>query len=187
MSEEQEQTTHVTESSGDRTQGRVKWFNNKAGYGFITSSSGDNEGEDVFVHHSALITGAEQYKYLVAGEYVEFCRCETTDEAHKWQAGEVKGVSGGKLMCETRNDNRAVRGGGGHADQRDVDSTQPRRRRPFRAAGDGGSQQQSRYRGGGPRGPARTLVDEAGVEWELVRRRGQQGKGRRFNPNDEDA
>lgn len=186
MSEEQEQTTHVTESNGPRTQGRVKWFNNKAGYGFITSSSGENEGEDIFVHHSALITCAEQYKYLVAGEYVEFCRCETNDEAHKWQAGDVKGVSGGKLMCETRNDNRSVRTSGGRTEQRDVDGSQPRHRRPYRTASDGASQQ-NRYRGGGPRGPQRTLVDEAGVEWELVRRRGQQGRGRRFNPNDEDA
>ena len=182
----EEQTTLVTESNGPRTQGRVKWFNNKAGYGFITSSSGDNEGEDVFVHHSALVTGAEQYKYLVAGEYVEFCRCETSDETHKWQAGDVKGVSGGKLMCETRNENRVVRTG---VQQRDGEVSSGRRpRRPFRSMNEG-APQQSRYRGGGPRGPPRTLVDEAGVEWELVRRRaqGQQGRGRRFQPTDEDA
>tara|TARA_Y100000389_G_scaffold203885_1_gene253954 strand:- start:4238 stop:4798 length:561 start_codon:yes stop_codon:yes gene_type:complete len=186
MSEEQEQTTLVTESNAPRTQGRVKWFNNKAGYGFITSSSGEEGSDDVFVHHSALETGAEQYKYLVAGEYVEFCRCETNDEAHKWQAGNVKGVNGGKLMCETRNENRTVRTGG-REEHRDVEGAQVRRRRPFRAGTDGGSQQ-SRYRGGGPRGPPRTLVDEAGVEWELVRRRdNQQRRGRRFQPNDEDA
>ena len=28
--------------------------------------------QDVFVHHSALTVGEEQYKYLVQGEYVEF-------------------------------------------------------------------------------------------------------------------
>ena len=39
----------VVESKNTAT-GRVKWFNNKAGYGFITSSDGD----DVFVHHSAI-------------------------------------------------------------------------------------------------------------------------------------
>ena len=167
----------------DKTIGRVKWFNNKVGYGFITTC--DEESTDVFVHHSALITGAEQYKYLVAGEYVEFSRCETNDESHKWQAGDVKGVSGGKLMCETRNDNRVVRTG---VQQRDGESsTTARRRRPFKGVTDG--VQQNRYRGGGPRGPPRTLLDVAGVEWELVRRRvhGQQGRSRRFQPTDEDA
>ena len=32
--------------------GRVKWFNNKAGYGFITITDGDRVGTDVFVHHT---------------------------------------------------------------------------------------------------------------------------------------
>ena len=156
MTEEQEQTTQVTESGGPRTQGRVKWFNNKAGYGFITSSSGENEGDDVFVHHSALITESEQYKYLVAGEYVEFCRCETDDSEHKWQAGDVKGVRGGKLMCETRNENRVVRGGGERERERERrprdEQSGPRRpRRVFRGDESSGVRSEMRYRGGGPR------------------------------------
>ena len=40
-------TQGTTESSS--WCGRVKWFNNKAGYGFITASDGDRAGEDVFV------------------------------------------------------------------------------------------------------------------------------------------
>ena len=42
------------ENSSAVTRGRVKWFNNRAGYGFITVSSGEHKNEDVFVHHSAV-------------------------------------------------------------------------------------------------------------------------------------
>ena len=37
--------------------GRVKWFNSRAGYGFVTVTAGDHSGGDVFVHHSSLSTG----------------------------------------------------------------------------------------------------------------------------------
>ena len=48
------------------SKGKVKWFNNQKGYGFITPES----GSDVFVHHTA-ITG-EGYKTLEEGQEVEF-------------------------------------------------------------------------------------------------------------------
>jgi cold shock CspA family protein len=84
--------------------GCVKWFNNKVGYGFITLSDGSSE-QDIFVHHSALNTSDEQYKYLVQGEYVCFELVKSTDpdSKHDFFAGNVSGVNGGKLMCETRN------------------------------------------------------------------------------------
>ena len=84
--------------------GCVKWFNNKVGYGFITLSDGSLE-QDIFVHHSALNTSDEQYKYLVQGEYVCFELVKSTDpdSKHDFFAGHVSGVNGGKLMCETRN------------------------------------------------------------------------------------
>ena len=84
--------------------GCVKWFNNKVGYGFITLSDGSSE-QDIFVHHSALNTSDEQYKYLVQGEYVCFELVKSTepDSKHDYFAGNVSGVNGGKLMCETRN------------------------------------------------------------------------------------
>jgi cold shock protein len=47
-------------------KGKVKWFNNQKGYGFITPEN----GADVFVHHTA-ITG-EGYKSLEEGQEVEF-------------------------------------------------------------------------------------------------------------------
>ncbi len=47
-------------------QGKVKWFNNSKGYGFISREG----GEDVFVHHSAItMTG---YRTLNEGQRVEF-------------------------------------------------------------------------------------------------------------------
>jgi cold shock protein len=47
-------------------KGKVKWFNNSKGYGFI----GRNSGPDVFVHYSA-ITG-NGFRTLQEGDSVEF-------------------------------------------------------------------------------------------------------------------
>ena len=47
-------------------QGTVKWFNAKKGYGFIS----DEQGNDVFVHFSAL--NMDGFKELKDGEKVEF-------------------------------------------------------------------------------------------------------------------
>jgi len=88
-------------SSFGRNIGRVKWFNNKAGYGFITLAD-----KDIFVHHSDVNVANEQYKYLIQGEYVEFSINSTTEGAHDCKAVQVCGISGGKLMCETRNEYR---------------------------------------------------------------------------------
>jgi CspA family cold shock protein len=102
-------STYAVLFSSERFIGRVKWFNNKAGYGFITVTDGLKSGSDVFVHHSSIKVDSEQYKYLVQGEYVEFCLSETMTETHEFQAGEVSGIKGGKLMCETRRDLRSMR------------------------------------------------------------------------------
>jgi CspA family cold shock protein len=48
------------------TKGKVKWFNDKKGYGFITPESGD----DVFVHHSSI--QGEGFKTLAEGQDVTF-------------------------------------------------------------------------------------------------------------------
>ena len=153
------ETPDVSSQSGNdgstpSTCGRVKWFNNKAGYGFITVSKGEHNGEDVFAHHSAIEVAQEQYRYLVQGEYVDFKLCEVTDQSHKWQAGEVKGINNGKLMCETRFETRESRA------PRKPNDDEVQRTRPSRD--DGPTHYKVRTRGPGPR---------EGEEWMLVRRK----------------
>jgi CspA family cold shock protein len=89
--------------------GRVKWFNNKAGYGFITVTDGGKSGSDIFVHHTAIVVSSQQYKYLVQGEYVEFVLSENAMGIHQFTATNVTGIKGGSLMCETRNESKNTR------------------------------------------------------------------------------
>jgi cold shock CspA family protein len=104
-------TDNVVTSSttAERLIGRVKWFNNKAGYGFITVTDGDKSGTDIFSHHSSIGVSNQQYKYLVQGEYVEFSISTSQTGAHEFQSANVCGIKGGKLMCETRNENKLSR------------------------------------------------------------------------------
>jgi cold shock CspA family protein len=95
-------------SSSPRLLGRVKWFNNKVGYGFITELEGDKR--EIFVHYSAITTTDSQYKYLVQGEYVEFDLDKSTNDKHEFHAINISGIKGGLLMCETRRVNRAADG-----------------------------------------------------------------------------
>ena len=137
--------------SSERLMGRVKWFNNRAGFGFVTVLQGEKKDEDIFVHHSGIVVNDEQYKYLVQGEYVSFSLRESDNSEHPYQAGEVRGVADGWLMCETRNANRNSRS---EEDGGEEDSD----RRPRRS-----TNRRVRPRGSGPRGGN-------GEEWVLTRR-----------------
>lgn len=66
-----------------KEQGTVKWFNASKGFGFIQRQS----GEDVFVHHSAIL--GEGYKSLNEGQAVEF---EVTKGPKGLQADKVSGL-----------------------------------------------------------------------------------------------
>lgn len=64
-------------------RGKVKWFNNEKGYGFIEYGN----LEDIFVHYTAI--NKEGYKTLKEGDVVDFKLIET---AKGLQAIEVKEV-----------------------------------------------------------------------------------------------
>ncbi len=66
------------------TKGRVKWFNDQKGYGFIEVEG----GKDVFVHQSSI--QGEGFKSLKEGDEVEF---DITQGPKGPQAANVKLVS----------------------------------------------------------------------------------------------
>ena len=67
MAEQVSETTHI---------GRIKWFNNKKGFGFLSNCE---TGEDVFIHHSSIHLNEDTlssevniFKTVIEGEYVSY-------------------------------------------------------------------------------------------------------------------
>jgi CspA family cold shock protein len=58
-------------------KGKVKWFNDKKGFGFIIPDDGS---KDLFVHHSSVL--GDGFKTLAEGQEVEF-ETENTDKGPK--------------------------------------------------------------------------------------------------------
>ena len=127
----------TTSTTGARFIGRVKWFNNKAGYGFITVTDGAQSGSDMFVHHSAIAVASQQYKYLVQGEYVELNVVKAQGGSHEYQAVDVAGIKGGKLMCETRFDFKAARNNYKTTSEKESETVDAPKQRAPRVRGEG--------------------------------------------------
>ncbi len=65
-------------------KGKVKWFNNEKGFGFIEYK----ENEDIFVHYSSILS--QGYKTLVEGQYVEFELVQTDKGLQAKNVVEIK-------------------------------------------------------------------------------------------------
>lgn len=86
--------------------GRVKWFNKKSGFGFLTvCNNNEFASRDIFAHYTSLVNNYTQYKYLVQGEYVEFDLVSSTNDKHEFIASNIRGMFGGYTMCDTHFDN----------------------------------------------------------------------------------
>ena len=66
--EDEEKEEEEDEDEDKRKTGHVKWFDRKKGFGFII----DEDGNDIFVHYSALQGRDDDYKTLNENDKVEF-------------------------------------------------------------------------------------------------------------------
>lgn len=92
-------------------RGRVKWFQPRKGFGFVTLQTGTDETPattDIFVYHKGIKVQVEQYRFLMEGEYIQFNLAKSDNPSQICQAINIRGVDGGMLMCETQNERNRV-------------------------------------------------------------------------------
>ena len=95
--------TDTSVSESDTCVGQVKWFDKVKGFGFISNL---DDQTDYFVHHTQIKTSLnddsqrELFRYLIAGEYVEFQLQQVTEghAGNRVMACRVTGIRGGDLM-----------------------------------------------------------------------------------------
>lgn len=56
-------------------KGKVKWFSDAKGYGFIQAEGDSHSGQDIFVHYTEIVK--EGYRSLAQGQPVHFELAET--------------------------------------------------------------------------------------------------------------
>lgn len=84
--------SYECERGGLVASGRVKWFNDSKGFGFIER----DDGKDVFVHYSSI--EGKGFKTLPEGAQVEF---ELVDTERGPQADKVRVISAAPAATET--------------------------------------------------------------------------------------
>lgn len=78
-------TGNIDVKSTGKVSGKVKWFNNAKGYGFIVADGGEI---DMFAHYSAITM--EGYKTLKAGQNVYFDTKEVDNGIHAINISTIK-------------------------------------------------------------------------------------------------
>jgi cold shock CspA family protein len=117
----------------ERQIGRIKWFNNKKGFGFLSNCL---TNEDVFIHHTGIKLSEESlnsdvniFKTVIEGEYVSYEK--QTDSAGRSVAKNVSGIMGGPLLCE--NVNKKIFISNRHTEKNSSEGSSVRRNRDSRS------------------------------------------------------
>ncbi len=82
--------------------GRIVWFDQKKGYGFVRVGEGTEEDKEVFFHFSS-IQSVNSFKKVYPGEYVSLDIEEnekTEDPNKKYNGMNITGVNGGPLLVD---------------------------------------------------------------------------------------
>ena len=134
-----EQNT-TEQNSSEKLIGQCKWFDKVKGFGFIR---GIDTNVDYFVHHTQISSNLssseskELFRYLVAGEYVEFSvqniKNSIQQSDNKVMASNITGIKGGTLMYHTLHQQHVERNSFQsdkfHSDESDGYTTVIRKRR----------------------------------------------------------